>query len=396
MLNHGGFPVLKRYQPFRCIQRGNEFAKPRKLATRIWAALAYSVVAVGVGGTIAAAQSGSANPEHEISAVKAGQKGRAAYILKDYAVAMKWLQFATDGGDVASPYFLGIMYRDGLGQTPNYALAMKSFQTAANRGYVRAQTAIGQLFLEGKGVARDQPTAMTWLLKAADQGEIVAQGTIGLIYYEGIEGKPDYAAAITWYRKAAEPGVAAQLDVPPDLVTVMNGAAQFAIGNIYERGGYGVVKDIATAKEWYGKAAEQGYADAKKRLAQLEESSSAKAVPVNLMCDMALLNGKKQQELVSVDLTSKYIKIDTFTQGVLEYRDGVYGTIIKSGFMLERAAKVQQFVTIDDDSIKFGFKKKDGVEQTTIDRRTLRITIAGAGGRDWVNQCSLLPSQRQL
>jgi hypothetical protein len=113
------------------------------------------------------------------------------------------------------------------------------------------------------------------------------------------------------------------------------------------------------------------------------------------MCDSSMLNGNKGKALVSVDMVSKHIKIDTFTQGVLEYTDGLYDTVIKSGFMLGQATKVHQFVSIDERFIRFGFKEKNADAENIIDRRTLMFTTKGVIN-NWVNQCTLLPSKSQF
>jgi len=45
--------------------------------------------------------------------------------------------------------------------------------------------------------------------------------------------------------------------------------AQFNLGTMYENG-EGVAKDKKTAERWYRKAAEQGYAQALSKLAEME------------------------------------------------------------------------------------------------------------------------------
>lgn len=316
---------------------------------------------------------------NEISVSEAWSKAREAYDRKDYKAAKKWFQTAADGGSPAAHFSLGIMYRDGQGSKRDYAAAMNSFQAAADLGYPRAQTAIGTIYRDGEGVKRDYAKAMNWYLKAAEQGEVEAQGSISAMYLGGHGVKQDFETAMVWLRKAAEPGVASQLGAPAARVKEMNAAAQFTIGRLYEDG-RGVPVDVVTAKAWYRRAADNGDPDAKTKLAELDVPSNAGAPMTTFLCDSPLLNGKTEQQLIFIDTNSKYVKIDTFTQGILEYRDGLFGKVIKSGFMRNQAADVHQFVTIGSNVVKFG--TKDGVaSENTINLQTGVFTMAGLVNR---------------
>jgi TPR repeat protein len=68
-----------------------------------------------------------------------------------------------------------------------------------------------------------------------------------------IGGGKDYDAAMRWYLKAVEDGDA---------------IANWNIGRLYEFG-FGVPKDLATAKSWYQKAADKGVLQAQDSLANL-------------------------------------------------------------------------------------------------------------------------------
>ena len=68
-----------------------------------------------------------------------------------------------------------------------------------------------------------------------------------------VGGKRDYDAAMRWYVKAVEDGDA---------------LANWNIGRTYEFG-YGVSKDLVTAKTWYQKAADRGVLQALDSLANL-------------------------------------------------------------------------------------------------------------------------------
>jgi TPR repeat protein len=377
---------LKHYWPFRfagCIPYEQQLDEktPRKLdpkpssSVRIWAALAVSLLASGLDRSVASAQNA---PSTGVSAQEAFQKGAEAYSKNDYPTALKWFQSAADRGVAGALFSIGVMYRDAKGVNPDHTAAMKSFQAAADKGYVRAKTAIGRQFLLGNGVPQDNAMAMTWFLKAAEQEEIEAQARLAVMYTNGTGVKPDLAAAVAWYLRAINPANEAQQDLPAPVIKQMKAAYEFAIGTIYEDGGPGVSMDTTMAKDWYRKASDHGNAQAKARLAELDLPSSARADPITLLCEGPLPNGNTQKSLVQIDTRSKYVRVDTFTQGILEYRDGTFGKIIKSGLMLDQAANVHQFVVIENNQVKFGVKDKEGSENT-INLRTGVFTISGRG-----------------
>ena len=74
----------------------------------------------------------------------------------------------------------------------------------------------------------------------------VEQFKLGSRYYNGDGVAQDYSKAVYWFGKAAEQGLA---------------DAQYNLGVFYVAG-WGVSQDYAKAAYWYGKAAEQGDADA--------------------------------------------------------------------------------------------------------------------------------------
>jgi TPR repeat protein len=377
--------VLKHYRPFGFTgfthNQEPHGKTPRKTgpktlsSVRISAALAIGLLASGLDGPVASAQNSSSSG---ISAQEAFQKGAEAYSKDDYPTALKWFQSAADRGVAEALFSIGLMYRDAKGVNPDHTAAMKAFQAAAAKGYVRAKTAIGTQFLLGNGVPQDNAMAMSWFLQAAEQEEIEAQARLAVMYTNGTGVKPDLAAAVAWYLRAINSANEGQQDLPAVVVKQMKAAYEFAIGTIYEEGGPGVSMDTTMAKDWYRKASDHGNAQAKARLAELDLPSSARAEPITLLCEGPLPNGTTQKSLVQIDAHAKYVRVDTFTQGILEYRDGTFGKVIKTGFMLDQAANVHQFVVIENNQVKFGFKDK-GRSENAIDLRTGVFTITGRG-----------------
>ena len=89
----------------------------------------------------------------------------------------------------------------------------------------------------------DYQTTFKFLLPLAEQGNAEAQLMLGVMYARGIGVKQDDFEAVKWYRKAAEQGDA---------------DAQAILGFLYLLGERGVQVNKSLAKEWFGKACDNG------------------------------------------------------------------------------------------------------------------------------------------
>jgi TPR repeat protein len=76
---------------------------------------------------------------------------------------------------------------------------------------------------------------------------------LGLLYHNGHGVAQDYAMAREWFGKAADEG---------------NASAMFNLGVFYDEG-FGVAQDYAKAREWYEKAAARGHARARAHLEEM-------------------------------------------------------------------------------------------------------------------------------
>lgn len=160
------------------------------------------------------------------------------------------------------------------GDVPDYSEARQWFKKAAAQGHVDAHNRLGELYLEGLGVRQDVEKAKKWFEKAADKGNADAQYTLGKIYYRQafeqysldvhkyqtsldvhktrqsakqiLAVHPGFLKAKQWYEKAAAQGFE---------------KAQYELGSIYYQG-LGVRQDNLQAKEWFGKACNNGYKNA--------------------------------------------------------------------------------------------------------------------------------------
>jgi hypothetical protein len=209
-------------------------------------------------------------------------------------------------------------------------------------------------------------------------------------YNEAFKRK-DYEAAITWLRKAAELRDTTNLGGGADFVKTLIGLSEFNVGYLYERG-EDVPRDLATAREWYRKSASHGSEAGKAGLAKLQEQPAATARTINLRCEMPLLNGKLEKSFVYIDAASKVVQIDGLAQGIYEYRDGAYGKVIKSGYMAGEAINVHQFVSVNDNEVRFGSRDNKTTSEHSINFHSLLLTISGLYRT--VSQCTQLPSRR--
>ncbi len=183
---------------------------------------------------IASAGSIEAEESHETFS-----RGWYAYTEGNYEEALSiWLPLAKSG-DVDTEYYLGELYRDGLGDP---ATAVGWFEKAAGQGFVKAQNAMGSAYLNGNGVEKNAATAFTWFREATGSGDSTAQSYLGWMYEAGAGVDQSIEKALSWYRLAAKQD---QL------------WSQKALGRIYSEG-KSVEVDQGMSCYWFGRAAEQG------------------------------------------------------------------------------------------------------------------------------------------
>jgi TPR repeat protein len=313
------------------------------------------------------------------------KNGSEALKRKDYASALRW--FLKDQKNPVAQFNVGWIYRDGLGVKQDFTEALKWFEMAAAQGNAPAQDYIGKMYHDGLGVRQDYAAAMSWSMKAAARDFMAAQLRIAGMYMNGEGVTQDYAATLTWFRKAAEADIEAQIGIDDEMATGWKAGAQFTVGRMFEAG-MGTPKDIAQAINWYRSAAALGSAKAKAKLAELQASPAG--FDITLWCDQPTLGGGTIKSLVSIDTKSKYVKFETPLQETIELRDGFFGKAITSGYMAAESTKVQQFVVIADNSVRFGFRdSKAVVHEYTIDLGTGILRISGR-----ITQCRTASSGR--
>jgi TPR repeat protein len=95
----------------------------------------------------------------------------------------------------------------------NYAEARKFYEACAAIGNAECMYWLGRLSADGQGTDRDYKEAETWYKKSAAGGYANALYGIALLYLKGGPGlKKDCAAARQWIAQAVKHGVGAQAE----------------------------------------------------------------------------------------------------------------------------------------------------------------------------------------
>ena len=94
---------------------------------------------------------------------------RAAFRGDARAWPQAWAQLQPEarGGSAAAAYYLGLMYRNGMGVARDSRLAAHWLGVAAQGGVAAAMFTLSNMLREGEGVARDEAGARRWLEAAA-------------------------------------------------------------------------------------------------------------------------------------------------------------------------------------------------------------------------------------
>ena len=150
-------------------------------------------------------------------------------------------------------YYIGKMYEaedDKANADEYFRKALNFCEKSADEGCAISDNMVGLCYQMGYGTAIDFGKSLEYFKKAADYGNLNATRNIGLLYETGDgELKQDVDKAYEYYIKAADGGL---------------GKAMYNIGRLYEKGIYPTdaeAPDYKTARQWYEKAAQNGYPD---------------------------------------------------------------------------------------------------------------------------------------
>lgn len=148
------------------------------------------------------------------------------------------------------------------GENKNLDEAFKAFKVLAEKGNGEALCRLGECYKFGYGTEIDEKKAFYCYLKGAQLGDAEAQNELAYLYYEGIGTEANLQKAIKWLKKSAEQEKG-------------NGSAHYNLGYLYSH--EPDVLDVKKAHEYYLKAVELGYSDAKFELYKLMIESDPKS-----------------------------------------------------------------------------------------------------------------------
>lgn len=193
-------------------------------------------------------------PKRDSPAEKAMLKGLIAYRSQSYAKAAADFKIAIRDGQPLAGWYLGEMYRLGLGVSADPATAISYYQRvastydpyetrpqvlslcvdaiarlgdyyrdgspgvlkadpqrayqlyslAASHGHPGAQYGLATMYLKGLGLHRNPGQGVKWLKLAASKRYVPAQLLLGELYWQGTIIRRDPVRAIMWYTLAEE------------------------------------------------------------------------------------------------------------------------------------------------------------------------------------------------
>ena len=149
--------------------------------------------------------------------------------------AVERMQTEISKDQVAEGYLLlGEMKSSGKDLPQDYQAARLAYEKASDLRPM-ALIRLAQMDIDGKGAPADITKARDRCKRAADARFPAGACCLGILYEGNRLGSPDYKAARDWYLKAAKQGYA---------------PAAYYLGNMYAKGN-GVAADPITAFSWY-------------------------------------------------------------------------------------------------------------------------------------------------
>ena len=182
---------------------------------------------------------------------------------QQYSAALGEFANLAEQGNIASLYYLGYMYENGLGVPVNLATAYEYYKQADEAFYLPAAAPLGAMLLKGgPGIPTSIPQAIHLLKKSALSGSATAAYELGMIHLNGLgNGTPNaipenYNQAFGYFLLGALRG---------DKKSQQQLSKMYLVGR-------GVPQDYSKAVIWLQRAAHQGYIKAQFELATLYES----------------------------------------------------------------------------------------------------------------------------
>lgn len=206
---------------------------------------------------------------------------------RNYEKAFDWFSKSADLGDSLGLYYLAVMYENGFGTNVDKQKAWDLYLASADQKFSPAYRKIAQLIEEGEAPASFTGRELEYYIKAAERNDIDAihdvirflendpdrqkelfswcqRGAqlndgkcickLGKLYFYGMGTEMDEFKAMNCFRKAET------MEIPE---------AYYFLGLAYYEAKGVVSPNIQKAEEYFRKAAEAGYSDAIKAIAEL-------------------------------------------------------------------------------------------------------------------------------
>jgi TPR repeat protein len=160
------------------------------------------------------------------------------------AESFRWYKQSAELGDPLACFELARFYYNGWGGvSTNEASYREWLFRAADLGCTEAQFFVGQIYRAGVGVSADEGIALKWYHKAAEKNEPRALYDLAVLCWQDKSNRTALAKASDYMRRAAEGG---------------HRDAQFNYAVSLFRGDAGTL-DFEAGKRWLAKAAENGW-----------------------------------------------------------------------------------------------------------------------------------------
>lgn len=158
----------------------------------------------------------------------------------DTTLAVSWLEKAADNGDIRAINSLGDIYEE----QEDFKNAALYYEKAVAAGDLDGYCNLGYCYERGQGVILNSQKAYDLYMVAAEHGSARGCRCVANCYFNGIHVAESASEGFRWMEKAAEMG-----DV----------MAMYYCGALLEEGQEGLPADPKKAREWYKKAAAEGY-----------------------------------------------------------------------------------------------------------------------------------------
>ena len=188
---------------------------------------------------------GLANDTSQLFALGVNYYCGDIFTAKDYKKAVYWFTKAAKLGDMNSQLNLALCYKNAQGVERDRAKAVEWLTKAADQGLDDAIFELALAYEMGEGVARNSKKAFALYKKAAELGHGTAAYNLSICYKYGDGTSINNKKSLYWLTEAGKHGLV---------------KAQCKLGEYYSARGRN--NNIANAKYWYKKAAEQGDEDA--------------------------------------------------------------------------------------------------------------------------------------